>query len=241
MLDININSKKYQENKIIDNFKLEIEKSEFISIIGPSGCGKTSLLNIISNIDSEYLGSVLFDKENISNINIGVMFQDSRIIPWLSVLENIMLVSISKGKKEIINALCEVGLKGYINSYAKELSGGMQRRVALVRAFINKPDVLLLDEPFISLDYPTAQSLRSDFMKFYNKYKPTVVLVTHDLKEAITLSKRIIFLDSKPMKIILDFENKNDFSSNLDSLEIEVIKENILIKYPKILSGNLSE
>ena len=241
MLDINISSKKYQENKIIDNFKLQINKSDFISIIGPSGCGKTSLLNIISNIDSEYLGSVLFDKENISNINIGVMFQDSRIIPWLSVLENIMLVSISKDKEEIINALCEVGLKDYINSYAKELSGGMQRRVALVRAFINKPDVLLLDEPFISLDFPTAQGLRSDFMKFYKKYKPTVVLVTHDLKEAITLSKRIIFLDSKPMKVILDFENKNDFSSNLDSLEIEVIKENILIKYPKILSGNLSE
>jgi len=240
MLSININSKKYQENKIIDNFKLEINKSEFISIIGPSGCGKTSLLNIVSNIDDDYLGSILVDKENISKSNIGVMFQDSRIIPWLSVFENIMLVSISKNEEEIKNALIEVGLKDYINSYAKELSGGMQRRVALVRAFINKPEVLLLDEPFISLDHPTAQSLRSDFMRFYEKYKPTVILVTHDLKEAITLSKRIIFLESKPMKVILDFENKKDFSSNLDSLEIEQIKENILSKYPKILSGDIS-
>ncbi|APW64826.1 hypothetical protein LPB137_02670 [Poseidonibacter parvus] len=240
MLSININSKKYQENKIIDNFKLKINKSEFISIIGPSGCGKTSLLNIVSNIDDDYLGSILFDNENISKSNIGVMFQDSRIIPWLSVFENIMLVSISKNEEEIKNALIEVGLKDYINSYAKELSGGMQRRVALVRAFINKPEVLLLDEPFISLDHPTAQSLRNDFMRFYEKYKPTVILVTHDLKEAITLSKRIVFLDSKPMKVILDFENKKDFSSNLDSLEIEQIKENILSKYPKILSGDIS-
>jgi ABC-type nitrate/sulfonate/bicarbonate transport system ATPase subunit len=239
MLDINISSKKYQDNKIIDNLKLEVNDNEFISIIGPSGCGKTSLLNIISNIDKDYLGSILFDKQNISNSNIGVMFQDSRLIPWLSVLENIMLVSMSKNKEQIINALIEVGLKDYINSYAKELSGGMQRRVALVRAFINKPDVLLLDEPFISLDYPTAQNLRSDFMKFYNKYKPTVVFITHELKEAISLSQRIIFLDSKPMKIILDFENKKDFSSDLEDVEIEKIKESILKNYPKILSGNI--
>lgn len=239
MLDINISSKKYQDNKIIDNLKLEVNDNEFISIIGPSGCGKTSLLNIISNIDKDYLGSILFDKQNISNSNIGVMFQDSRLIPWLSVLENIMLVSMSKDREQIINALIEVGLKDYINSYAKELSGGMQRRVALVRAFINKPDVLLLDEPFISLDYPTAQNLRSDFMKFYNKYKPTVVFITHDLKEAISLSQRIIFLDSKPMKIILDFENKKDFSSDLEDVEIEKIKESILKNYPKILSGNI--
>ena len=239
MLDINISSKKYQDNKIIDNLKLEVNDNEFISIIGPSGCGKTSLLNIISNIDKDYLGSILFDKQNISNSNIGVMFQDSRLIPWLSVLENIMLISMSKDREQIINALIEVGLKDYINSYAKELSGGMQRRVALVRAFINKPDVLLLDEPFISLDYPTAQNLRSDFMKFYNKYKPTVVFITHDLKEAISLSQRIIFLDSKPMKIILDFENNKDFSSNLEDVEIEKIKESILKNYPKILSGNI--
>lgn len=240
MLNININSKKYQDNKIIDNLKLEVNDNEFISIIGPSGCGKTSLLNMILNIDNDYLGSILFNKENISKSNIGVMFQDSRIIPWLTVFENIMLVSIAKDEEVIIQSLIEVGLESYINSYAKELSGGMQRRVALVRAFINKPDVLLLDEPFISLDYPTAQSLRSDFMKFYNKYKPTVVFITHDLKEAISLSQRIIFLDSKPMKIILDFENRNDFSSNLESLEIEKVKEDILLMYPKILSGIVS-
>ena len=239
MLNINITSKKYQNNKIIDSFKLEINNSDFISIIGPSGCGKTSLLNMISNIDDDYLGLILFNKKNISNSNIGVMFQDSRLIPWLNVLENILLVSKSKNEEEIINALRQIGLGEYIHSYVKELSGGMQRRVALVRAFINKPDVLLLDEPFISLEYPTAQSLRSDFMKFYNKYKPTVILVTHDLKEAISLSKRIVFLDSKPMKIVLDFENKNDFSSNLEDVEIEKIKESILKNYPKILSGNI--
>lgn len=239
MLEIDISSKKYQDNKIIDNLKLEVNKSEFISIIGPSGCGKTTLLNIISSTDNDYLGSVLFDKKNIENINIGVMFQDSRLIPWLTVFENIMLVSTNKDEELILQSLCEVGLEEYIDSYAKELSGGMQRRAALVRAFINKPDILLLDEPFISLDYPTAQSLRSDFMLFYKKYKPTVIFITHDLKEAVSLSQRIIFLDSKPMKIVFDFENKYDYSSDLESLEIEKTKEEILGKYPNILSGSL--
>jgi ABC-type nitrate/sulfonate/bicarbonate transport system ATPase subunit len=240
MLDINITSKEYQDNSIIENLKLEIKDNEFISIIGPSGCGKTTLLNIISEIDSDYLGSVSFNNKNIKDSNIGVMFQDSRLIPWLSILENIMLVSIDKNEDLIKQSLHEVGLDEYMDSYPKELSGGMKRRAALVRAFINKPEVLLLDEPFISLDYPTAQSLRSDFMKFYHKYRPTVVFITHDLKEAISLSQRIIFLDSKPMKVILDYENKNVFSSNLESLEIEEIKENILLTYPKILSGSIS-
>ncbi|MBU3014159.1 ATP-binding cassette domain-containing protein [Poseidonibacter lekithochrous] len=240
MLDINISSKKYQDNKIIENLKLEVNESEFISIIGPSGCGKTTLLNIISNTDNDFLGSILFDERNIVDSNIGVMFQDSRLIPWLTIFENIMLVSNTKDEELILQSLVEVGLENYIDSYAKELSGGMQRRAALVRAFINKPDVLLLDEPFISLDYPTAQALRSDFLKFYKKYKPTVIFITHDFKEAVSLSNRIIFLDSKPMKIVLDYENKNDFSSNLEDLEIEKIKENILAKYPGILSGSIS-
>lgn len=240
MLDINISSKKYQDNKIIEKFNFEVKDSEFISLIGPSGCGKTTLLNIISNLDKDYLGSISFDKKEVSNTNIGVMFQDSRLIPWLTIFENIMLVSNTKDEELIMQSLIEVGLENYIDSYAKELSGGMQRRAALVRAFINKPDILLLDEPFISLDYPTAQALRSDFMKFYKKYKPTVVFITHDLKEAVSLSQRIIFLDSKPMKIVLDYENKNDFSSNLEDLRIEKIKEEILEEYPKILSGNIS-
>jgi len=240
MLEIHINSKKYQENRVIENLKLEVKSSEFISIIGPSGCGKTTLLNIISNIDTEFLGNVLFDKKSIKDVNIGVMFQDSRLIPWLTIFENIMLVSNSKDEESILEALIEVGLEEYINSYAKELSGGMQRRAALVRAFINKPDVILLDEPFISLDYPTAQALRSDFLKFYKKYKPTVVFITHDLKEAVSLSQRIVFLDSSPMKVVLDYKNKNDFSKNLESYEIEKEKDEILQKHPNILSGCLN-
>lgn len=237
MLDIDIKCKKYDELSIIKDFNIQINTSEFISIIGPSGCGKTTLLNIISNLDKEYNGNINFNKKELNDRNIGFMFQDSRLIPWLNVLENLMLISASKNKEEIIQALKEVGLEKNVYSYSKELSGGMQRRVALVRAFLNKPQLLLLDEPFISLDHPTAQALRKDFLNLYNKYLPTVIFVTHDLSEAISLSKRIVFLDSKPMKVIFDYKNNNDFSQDLEHEDIKSIESSILSEHPLILSG----
>ena len=237
MLNINIERKNYLNDEIIKDLKLEINDSEFVSIIGPSGCGKTTLLNIISNLDKNYDGSISFD--NQKELDIGFMFQDSRIIPWLSVFDNIMLVSKDKNKSEIISLLSDIGLKDYIYAFPKELSGGMKRRVSLVRAFINKPKLLLLDEPFISLDYPTAQTLRGDFIRFYKKYLPTVIFVTHDIKEALSLSNRIIFLDSKPMKVVLDYKKEIDFTNDLESLEIEKYKLKLLEKYPLLLSGKV--
>lgn len=239
MLDINIKHKRFDNFSIIKDFNLQIKTSEFISIIGPSGCGKSTLLNIISNLDDDYMGDINFNTDAKLD-NIGFMFQDSRLLPWLSIFENIMLVSISKNEDEVIKALSDIGLEEYVNSYPKDLSGGMQRRVALVRAFINKPKLILLDEPFISLDYPSAQALRSEFLNMCKEYSPTVILVTHDLEEAISLSKRIVFLDSKPMKIVLDYENNNDFSSNLNHENIQSIKLELLEKHPSLLSGKIN-
>lgn len=236
MIEINIKNKTYEGNSIIEDLDLKVEKSQFLSILGPSGCGKTTLLNIISNLDEEYEGKINFQ----GNKTIGFMFQDDRLIPWLSVFENILLVSKRKDEDAIFELLSDVGLEDYVDSYPKELSGGMKRRVSIVRAFINKPRYLLLDEPFISLDYPTAQALRSDFLKFYKKYLPTVVFVTHDLKEAISLSNRVLFLDKKPMKIIFDYINDVDFSLNLESNEIDKIKNEILSIHPEILSGKIA-
>lgn len=239
MLNINIKQKRFDNLSIIKDFNLQIKTSEFISIIGPSGCGKSTLLNIISNLDDDYMGDIDFNSDTKLD-NIGFMFQDSRLIPWLSIFENIMLVSISKNVDEIIKALSDIGLEEYINSYPKDLSGGMQRRVSLVRAFINKPKLILLDEPFISLDHPSAQALRREFLNMCNEYSPTVILVTHDLEEAICLSKRIIFLDSKPMKVVLDYKNNNDFSSNLNHEKIQSIKLELLENHPFLLSGKVN-
>ncbi|MCJ8325680.1 MAG: ATP-binding cassette domain-containing protein [Campylobacterales bacterium] len=234
MFKINIEKKVFNKNIILEKFNLHIEKKEFISIIGPSGCGKSTILKILASLDEDYIGLIEYKKTNIIN-NIGFIFQDSRLLPWLSVLDNILLVTKNEKKSEIIFLLKNLGLEDYIYSYIKELSGGMKRRVSIIRAFINKPEVLFLDEPFVSLDYPNAQNLRELILNFYQEYSPIIILVTHNLEEALVLSNRIIFLSCKPTKIIYEYKNNRTFDEKLNNLK----KEKILSKYPKILSGIL--
>lgn len=236
MFDINIENKFFNEKKILGKIEIKLKKAEFISIIGPSGCGKTTFLKIISGLDDNFQGSVKYKDLEIKEIeNLGYIFQDARLLPWLSVKENIMLVSKSKDEKEIEEFLKEVGLKDYMNSYIKELSGGMKRRVSIVRAFINRPKILFLDEAFISLDYPSAQNLRKLIYRLYKDYFPIVILVTHDLNEALCLSNRIIFLSSSPSTIIYEYHNNASF----DDKCISIKKETILSNYPDILSGKI--
>jgi len=230
MLGIEIKEKFFNKNILLKNINISFSEGEFISIIGPSGCGKTSLLNIIASLDKDYEGKLIGDFENLS-----YMFQDDRLLPWLSVKENLLLVSKTKKESEIEKLLSMVSLEDILNEYPNRLSGGMKRRVALVRAFINKPKIILLDEAFISLDFPTQMSLKEEFLSFYKKFKPTVILVSHDLSEAVHLSNRIIFLSSKPTKKILDYKNSNNQESNLK--KIDEIKNEILENYPKILEG----
>ena len=230
MINIDIVNKKYNKESIIKDIKISIKDSEFLSIIGPSGCGKTTLLNIIAKLDENYEGHINGDFSNI-----GFMFQDHRLLPWLTIKENLLLISIDKDINEINRLMKNIGLENILDEYPNKLSGGMARRVSLIRAFINKPKIILLDEPFISLDYPTATNLKKDFITFYNEFKPTVILVTHDLSEAILLSNRIIFLAKNPAKVILEFENTNNQEFNLK--KIDEIKNQIIEDYPHILEG----
>jgi len=138
---------------------------------------------------------------------------------------------------EIKELLKLVGLENILEEYPKNLSGGMARRVALVRAFVNHPKVVFLDEPFISLDYPTANNLKKDFLNLCKKFNSTVVLVTHDLSEAIYLSNRILFLSKNPAKVIFEYKNSNNQEFNLK--KIDELKNEILENYPKILEGVL--
>ena len=159
MINIHIKDKFYQDKKILENINIRVNEGEFLSIIGPSGCGKTTLLNIASSLDKDFNGKV-----TISSSNIGFIFQDHRLIPWLTVKENLLIISKDKDINQINELLNIVGLNDILDVYPKNLSGGMARRVSFVRAFINKPKVIFLDEPFISLDYPTATSLKKDFL-----------------------------------------------------------------------------
>jgi len=215
------------DNLIFKNLTLKIPKGEFTCIFGPSGCGKTTLLNIISGLDNEYNGKVDFNNKSLKSKEnkIGYMFQSPRLFPWLTAIENIRFPI--KKKNSLSNArllLKMVGLEKFENSYPHKLSGGMQRRVSLARAFSTNPDLLLLDEPFISLDKKIADQLRNLLINLWKKNRPTIVFVTHDLDEAISLSDRIIFISKLPSKIILDYKIYLRRPRNVDSAKIKSLK-----------------
>ena len=177
------------ETTVLSGLELTVEKGELLAIVGSSGCGKSTFLNILANLDDDFKGHIEMPFENIS-----FMFQDDRLLPWLSIKENLLLVSKKKDLNEIKRVLKLIGLENILDEFPKSLSGGMKRRIALSRAFINKPQLILLDEPFTSLDFPTSQELKYEFIKLCKEFKPLVILVIHDLSEAILFSNRIFFL-----------------------------------------------
>jgi sulfonate transport system ATP-binding protein len=232
MIKINIKEKSFKGIKILENIDISLKEAEFLSIIGPSGCGKTTFLNIVSSLDKDFKGNV-----NINSSNIGFVFQDARLIPWLTIKENLLIVSKDKDIKQIDELLKLVNLENILDLYPKDLSGGMARRVSFVRAFINKPKLIFLDEPFISLDYPTATALKKDFLELCKRFNTTIILVTHDLTEAIYLSNRIIFFSKNPATVIFEYKNSNNQEYN--PKKIDELKNELLETHPHILEGFL--
>lgn len=207
LLTVNNLSKTYYskngETMAIDNISFEINKNDFIGIVGPSGCGKSSILNIISLLDKDYKGTLTF-KDNIS---VGYMFQEPVLFSWLTVLDNALLgLKISKKltkktKKYAISLLKKYGLYEFKDKYPSSLSGGMKQRVALIRTLALNPDILLLDEPFSALDYQTRLKVSEDVYNIIKQEEKTVLIVTHDISEAISMCTKIIILSQRPAKI----------------------------------------
>lgn len=237
---INITSKVFskgnnsrQSHEAIKNLKVNISKGEFCTIIGPSGCGKTTLLNLVAGLDTDMHGEILFgNKKKVEQIRTAYMFQTPRLLPWLNVLENVKVVlnKDQKSNKRAEEILSIMGLKNFLNYYPNQLSGGMQRRVALARSFSSQPELFLLDEPFVSLDDQMANKLRDMLLKQWTNEPTTIIFVTHDLREAIYLSDRIIFLSKPPSRVILDTRVDIRRPRNVDNKEIEIYRKNILKK-----------
>jgi sulfonate transport system ATP-binding protein len=189
---------------ILQNLSIAVESGEFACLVGPSGCGKTTLLNIAAGLDRNYEGTVRIGT-GAGEPHIGYVFQNPRLIPWRTVRENIELALPEKADPAYIDHLFEVvGLANAQSVYPERLSLGMSRRVALVRAFAVNPDLLLMDEPFVSLDPPTARRVRELVVALWQERPHTVLFVTHDLREAIELADRLIFLSSHPASVIGD-------------------------------------
>jgi NitT/TauT family transport system ATP-binding protein len=177
----------------IGGISFEVEGNVFVSIVGPSGCGKSTLLNILSGVETPSSGSVSVT-ENGRPARLGYVFQDARLLPWRTVMDNMLYVRDDDGADKATRYLEMVGLSHTHDMFPGQLSGGMQQRVGIARAFSVEPDLLLMDEPFSHLDAITARSLRDHLQELWTVTRKTVLFVTHDVVEAVQLSDRIIVL-----------------------------------------------
>ncbi len=240
-IHIDIKSKIYttadnKQHTAIADLKLSLPSNEFICLIGPSGCGKTTLLNIIANLDSQYQGAITLGLQQ-SCPSIGYIFQNPRLLPWRTVKENIELVLNKNQSPEIIDSLLEtMQLINYQDAYPEHLSLGMSRRVAIIRAFAINPHILLLDEPFVSLDAPTARQVRQLLIKLWQQRPHTILFVTHDLREAIALADRLVFLSPSPMSVVSEIKVDIPRSNRDDETEIESFRQQLLTGYPEIIN-----
>jgi NitT/TauT family transport system ATP-binding protein len=209
-------SGKAGEVRVLDDLSFHINERDFVSIIGPSGCGKTTIFNIIAGLLEPDSGSLYYRGEEIESLRgrVGYMMQKDLLFPWRTVLGNVLLGLETRGVDRVEaegkarEYLKGFGLSGFENAYPKTLSGGMRQRVALIRTLIMDPDILLLDEPFSALDYQTRLYLEGVLKDAVETYHKTVILVTHDIDEAVALSKRVVVLSGRParVKIVHDID-----------------------------------
>lgn len=198
-----------QEFTALENVYLTIDKGEFICLLGPSGCGKSTLLNAIAGFDPVNHGSIKIDGKEVkepSTRNVTI-FQNYGLLPWRTVLKNVELGLESKGidkeerRKTALRYIKLVGLEKFADSYPRQLSGGMQQRVAIARGLAVDPDILFMDEPFGALDAITRMKLQDDILEICRSEKKTIIFVTHDIEEAVFLADRIVVMTPNPGKV----------------------------------------
>jgi sulfonate transport system ATP-binding protein len=208
MLALEHLSKTYADGtRALSDINLFVRESEIVALIGGSGCGKTTLLRLVAGLDRASAGAIRLDDEAIDGPHpaVGIVFQEPRLLPWLSVADNVAFgiahVGAAERRARVDHALEKIGLSEHAGRWPRDLSGGQQQRVAIARAFVANPKVLLLDEPFSALDAFTRASLHEHLLGLWEETRPTVVLVTHDVQEAVTLADRAIVMQPKPGRI----------------------------------------
>lgn len=209
ILNVQSLSHSYGTNRVIGDISFQVSSGEFVSIVGPSGAGKTTLLRILSGLMKPTGGQLEFEGQPVTGVprDLAMVFQDySRSLPpWLSVLHNVMFPLAGVPKSEMheraYRSLEAVGLKGHENKYPWELSGGMQQRVAIARALAYQPRLLLMDEPFASLDAQTREELEDLVLGLRDRFDITVLFVTHDITESVYLADRVLVLSKSPANL----------------------------------------
>jgi sulfonate transport system ATP-binding protein len=195
--------------QVLSGVDLEAPPGSFTSIVGTSGCGKSTLLRLIVGLDQDYEGAILLDGQSIRGPGLerGMVFQEHRLFPWLTVAENVEVglaassLRLPERRALVADHIRLVGLQGFERAYPHELSGGMAQRAAIARALVNKPDILLLDEPLGALDALTRLHLQNELARLWEAEGITMILVTHDIEEAVFLGEQVIVMDSSPGRI----------------------------------------
>jgi NitT/TauT family transport system ATP-binding protein len=193
----------------LEDFSLQIRPGEFCAIVGPTGCGKSTTLGLIAGLASPQGGNVRLFDAPVSGVDprVGFVFQQDAVFPWRSVLDNVCAGPLFRGQSRAAaeaqarDWIGRVGLKGFEGHYPHQLSGGMRKRVALAQTFINKPEILLMDEPFSALDVQTRELMQEELLQLWSQNKAAVLFVTHDLDEAILLADRVAVLTSRPARV----------------------------------------
>jgi ABC-type nitrate/sulfonate/bicarbonate transport system ATPase subunit len=237
-IDVNDIRKGFASNdgelQVVGDVSLTVEDGEFVAIVGPSGCGKTTLMNMVAGFLQPDSGSILIDAVPHTEPNAkGILIsQQGSIFPWLTVQQNLMFGlndHPQADKKGVADHYAEmVGLKGFEGSYPHELSGGMLKRVELARAFAVKPEILYMDEPFSALDALTNLRMRNELLRILEEERHTVMLITHDVEEAIHLADRIMVLSPRPTSIQATFKVDLQHPRRLTSPEVQELRVAIL-------------
>ena len=218
--------------EVIGGIDFSVGDGEFVAVVGPSGCGKTTLLNIIAGFERPDQGQITVDgvARNGPSPKGIVISQQGSVFPWLTVRQNMMFGLNGRVRKEALadHYIDVVGLKGFESAYPHELSGGMLKRVEVARALVVKPDILYMDEPLSALDALTNLRMRVELLRILDEERHTVLLITHDVEEALHMADRVMVLSSRPTTIQATFEVPFPHPRKLSSPEVQALKESIL-------------
>jgi ABC-type nitrate/sulfonate/bicarbonate transport system ATPase subunit len=224
---------------VLERIDLEVPSGGFTSIVGASGCGKSTLLRLIVGLDDQYEGAILLDGQPIRGPGLerGIVFQEHRLFPWLTVEENVALglEASPLGAGERRTAVREhvhlVGLQGFERAYPRELSGGMAQRAAIARALVGKPDILLLDEPLGALDALTRVQMQNELLRLWRTERVTMILVTHDIEEAVFLGQEVVVMDARPGRIRRRLQVDRPYPRDRTDPELARLRRELLAEF----------
>nr|WP_288851376.1 ABC transporter ATP-binding protein [uncultured Acidovorax sp.] len=234
---------------VLQDIHLTIEPGEFVSIVGSSGCGKSTLLRLVIGLEGDCQGEILLNGQRIvgTSLNRGIVFQEHRLFPWLTVEKNVALgllnSSLTEGQQRatVREHIALVGLEGFETAYPHQLSGGMSQRVAIARALVNRPDILLLDEPFGALDAMTRAHLQQELHRIWQQEGITMILVTHDVEEAVYLGDRVVVMEPRPGRIRRTVPGGLPHPRERTSHAFTAIKDSVLREFSGHPAADLAE